>query len=108
MQLGRVERFPFIDAPDSRQITAGYRLLRELDAIDRKGQFTAVGRELARLPIDPRLGRMLLAAGQRQSLAEVLVVAAALEVNDPRVVPHDAQEKARHTIELTLRRSQIS
>ena len=95
MQLGRVERFPFIDAPDSRQITAGYRLLRELDAIDRKDQLTAVGRELARLPIDPRLGRMLLAAGQRQCLAEVLVVAAALEVNDPRVVPHDAQEKAR-------------
>ena len=95
MQLGRVERFPFIDPPESRQITAGYRLLRELDAIDRKDQLTAVGRELARLPVDPRLGRMLLAAGQRGCLAEVLVIAAVLEVNDPRVVPHDAQEKAR-------------
>ncbi|MEE2805219.1 MAG: ATP-dependent RNA helicase HrpA [Pseudomonadota bacterium] len=95
MRLGRINRFPFVDPPERRQVAAGYRLLRELDAIDRNDQLTAVGRELARVPVDPRLGRILLAAAERNCLAEALVIAAALEGNDPRVVPHDDQEKAR-------------
>ena len=79
MRLGRINRFPFVDPPERRQVAAGYRLLRELDAIDRNDQLTAVGRELARVPVDPRLGRILLAAAERNCLAEALVIAAALK-----------------------------
>ena len=85
--LGRVDEFPFIDPPDRRFVTDGYRLLRELGAFDAEDRVTGIGRRLARLPVDPRIGRMILAAGELGCVAEVLVVAAALSAGDPRGPP---------------------
>ncbi len=95
--IGEVERFPFIDPPEARQIRDGYETLHELGAVDEKHALTALGRELARLPIDPRLGRMVLAARREAALTEVLVIAAALSVQDPRerpMEPANLAEKA--------------
>ncbi|MDR1229163.1 MAG: ATP-dependent RNA helicase HrpA [Azoarcus sp.] len=92
--LGAVEAFPFIDPPGSRLIGDGYALLAELGAIGDEGieeerALTPIGRELAKLPLDPRIGRMMLAARDRGALAEVLAIAAALSVQDPRERPQD-------------------
>ena len=87
--LGHIERFPFLDPPDPRRVRDGYRQLAALGALDRDHRLTARGRQLARLPLDPRLGRMLLAAAEGACLAEVLVIVAALAVQDPRQRPHD-------------------
>ena len=103
--LGDVARFPFIDAPDSRQVADGLRLLEELRAIEdhvapRRGRrggrrrLTAYGRTLARLPIDPRLGRMLIEANERGCTAEVIVIVAALSIQDVRERPTDQQAQA--------------
>lgn len=92
--LGEVAAFPFVEAPEERLIKDGYRLLHELGAVDRHNRLTRTGRELARFPIDPRVGRMLLASRHEGALAEVLVIASALSVQDPRERPMDAQEKA--------------
>ncbi len=92
--LGDVDAFEFVEAPDSRFIRDGYRLLEELGALDARGRLTETGRQLARLPIDPRLGRMLLAAWKEGSLAEVLVIVAALSIQDPRERPLDRQQAA--------------
>ena len=85
--LGDVEQFPFIDPPLPRMIADGYQLLGELGAVDEAREITALGRELARLPIDPRIGRMLIEARVRHCLNETLIVAAALSVQDPRERP---------------------
>ncbi len=92
LKLGGVEDFPFIDAPGSRLIGDGYALLAELGAItdDDERRLTPSGVELARLPLDPRIGRMILAARERGALAELLVIAAALSVQDPRERPQDS------------------
>ncbi|HRP97238.1 MAG TPA: ATP-dependent RNA helicase HrpA [Rhodocyclaceae bacterium] len=89
LRLGAVEDFPFIDPPLPRMIADGYQLLTELGAVsdDEHRELTVVGRELARLPLDPKVGRMLLAARERGCLAEMLVIAAALSVQDPRERP---------------------
>ncbi|HKK05850.1 MAG TPA: ATP-dependent RNA helicase HrpA [Gammaproteobacteria bacterium] len=92
--LGAVERFPFVEAPDTRHVNDGYRLLQELGAVDERRHITAIGRELARLPIDVRLGRMLLAAREERCLAEVLIIVSALAVQDPRERPLEAQAQA--------------
>ncbi len=92
--LGGVERFPFVEAPDNRQINDGYRLLQELGAVDGERRITSLGRQLARLPVDPRIARMILAAGKERCLREVLVIAAALTVQDPRERPLEAQQQA--------------
>lgn len=92
--LGDPGDFPFIDPPDSRFINDGFRLLLELNAIDDQRRLTAVGKQLARLPVDPRLGRMLLAAKQNNCLTEVLVIVSALSVQDPRERPADKQQLA--------------
>ncbi len=92
--FGAIEDFPFIDPPDSRLISDGYRTLAELAAIDEAGNLTPMGRQLARLPVDPRIGRMLLAAEEHHCLREVLVIAAALSVQDPRERPLDKQQAA--------------
>ena len=86
LRLGAVEDFPFIDPPTGRMIADGYQLLIELGAVsdDAARALTPVGVELARLPVDPKIGRMILAARDRGCLAEVLVIAAALSVQDPR------------------------
>lgn len=94
LKLGAVEEFPFVEPPDSRMIKDGYETLHELGAIDEKGELTKLGAQLAKLPIDPRLGRMILAGAAERSLREVLVIAAALSVQDPRERPMAAAEKA--------------
>ncbi|HEU5176271.1 MAG TPA: ATP-dependent RNA helicase HrpA, partial [Burkholderiales bacterium] len=85
--LGEVEKFPFVDLPSPRAIADGYELLTELGAVDEQRNLTPVGEELARLPLDPRVARMLVAARAEGCLAQVRVIAAALSVQDPRERP---------------------
>jgi ATP-dependent helicase HrpA len=92
--IGEVEDFPFLDPPAPRMIADGYQLLAELGAVDEANELTALGRRLARFPIDPRVARMILAAERESCLAEILVIAAVLEVNDPRERPFDKAEAA--------------
>lgn len=92
---GYVENFPFLDPPDRRSIRDGVQLLQELGAFDRDGAITDLGRRLARLPVDPRLGRMILQAQTEGCVPQVLVLAAALTIPDPRERPADREEAAR-------------
>ncbi|HTW97127.1 MAG TPA: ATP-dependent RNA helicase HrpA, partial [Acidimicrobiales bacterium] len=95
--LGEVESFPFVEAPDKRSVTDGRTLLEELGAFDRRDgglRLTSIGRRLAELPLDPRLGRMVLEAEGRGCLREVTVIAAALSVQDPRERPSDKAQAA--------------
>ena len=94
LRLGQIEDFPFIEPPDGKAISDGFNLLQELSAVNRENQLTPLGRQLARLPIDPRLGRMLLEAAKMGSMAEVLIVASALSVQDVRERPADRQQQA--------------
>jgi ATP-dependent helicase HrpA len=98
LELGSVADFPFVDPPDSRQVTDGIRLLEELGAVRPGGtgapRLTGIGRKLARLPADPRLGRMILEAAQHGCVREVLIITAALSIQDPRERPADAREAA--------------
>lgn len=94
LRLAKVEEFPFIEPPPGRAIADGYQLLNELGAVDDANQLTPLGRELARLPLDPRVGRMILAARDQQSLREVLIIASGLAVQDPRDRPIEAQDAA--------------
>jgi ATP-dependent helicase HrpA len=84
LRLGPIEAFPFLDPPRPEAIRDGYKTLFELGAIDRHRALTPLGQELARLPVDPRVGRMILAADERNCLEEVLIIAAGLEVQDSR------------------------
>ncbi len=93
-RLGNVEDFPFLDAPQPRAIAEGYRILEELGALTPERELTALGKRLARFPVDPRIGRMILAASEYGCLDEMLVVAAALEIRDPRERPRDLEQKA--------------
>jgi ATP-dependent helicase HrpA len=93
--LGDIENFPFLDPPEQRSIRDGVQLLRELGAFDAEGSITELGRRLARLPLDPRIGRMILAADAEGCVREVLVLAAALSIPDPRERPSDREEAAR-------------
>jgi len=95
LQLGDIEQFPFLDPPDARSIRDGVLLLQELGAFDRAGAITELGRRLARLPVDPRIGRMILQADAEGCVREVLVLAAALSIPDPRERPADRDEAAR-------------
>jgi ATP-dependent helicase HrpA len=92
--LGEISHFPFIDAPDQRLIKDGYRILEEIGAVAADRRVTRLGKQLARLPVDPRIGRMLLSAAHGHCLREVMVIAAALSVQDPRDRPVDKQQQA--------------
>ena len=94
LHLGSVEDFPFIEPPLRKAIADGYQLLNELGAVDDANEITELGKTLARLPLDPRVGRMILEAKDRQALAEVLVIAASLSVQDVRDRPIDQQQQA--------------
>jgi ATP-dependent helicase HrpA len=94
LRLGEVQDFPFLEPPDYRQIRDGYQTLHELGAIDEDNQLTPLGAQLARLPIDPRIGRMILAAREEGVLEDVLIIASALTVQDPRERPMDMQQAA--------------
>ncbi|MBB5018772.1 RNA helicase HrpA [Chitinivorax tropicus] len=92
LHLGDVEAFPFIEAPSSRQIADGYQHLQELGAVDERRQLTTLGLELAKLPVDPKIGRMLLAGRDEQCLTEILTIASGLSIQDPRERPYEARE----------------
>ncbi len=92
--LGDVVGFPFIDPPSSRLVTDGYQLLAELHALDEQGRLTEIGNKLARLPLDPRIARMLLAAERQRCVREVLIIASALSVQDPRDRPMERAQAA--------------
>ena len=94
LKLGDVEQFPFIEPPLGRAIADGYQLLQELGAVDETRELTPLGRQLAKLPLDPRVGRMMLAGRDHDCLSEMLIVAAALSVQDPRDRPAEAQAAA--------------
>lgn len=92
--LGDIARFPFVEPPDRRNVTAGVQLLEELGAFNPAGKLSRLGRRLARLPIDPRLARMVLEAERRGCVREVIVIAAALSLQDPRERPAEQQAQA--------------
>ena len=94
LHLGIVEDFPFLERPSSRAIADGYQLLNELGAVDDANDLTRMGQELAKLPLDPRVGRMIIEARERGALDEVLVIASALSVQDVRDRPMDMQAQA--------------
>ena len=94
LKLGAVEAFPFIDAPDSRFVNDGIKLLQELGGLDASRKLTALGKQLARLPVDPKIGRMIVAANDWRALNEVLLIASALTIQDPRERPQEKQQAA--------------
>jgi ATP-dependent helicase HrpA len=94
LHLGIVEDFPFLERPSGRAIADGYQLLNELGAVDDANELTQLGGELSKLPLDPRVGRMLLEARGREALDEALVIASALSVQDVRDRPMEAQQQA--------------
>ncbi|KAB0580926.1 ATP-dependent RNA helicase HrpA [Ideonella dechloratans] len=94
LHLGAVEDFPFLEEPPRKAIADGYALLGELGAVDEANELTAIGQELSRLPLDPRVGRMILEARDRQSLSEVLIIASALSGQDVRDRPLEQQQAA--------------
>lgn len=94
LHLGDVVQFPFIEAPSGRAIADGYQLLSELGAVDDANELTPMGVELSRLPLDPRVGRMIIEARDRKALDEVLIIASALSVQDVRDRPLEAQQQA--------------
>ncbi len=94
LRLGDVAEFPFIEAPHARLIADGYQLLQELGAVDDNRRITDIGQQLAKLPLDPRIGRMILAARKENCLREILIIGAALAIQDPRERPMDRREAA--------------
>jgi len=94
LRLADVETFPFIEAPQGRAIADGYQLLQEVGAVDDNNDLTPLGRKLAKLPLDPRVGRMILAALDNNCLSEMLIVASALSTQDPRDRPVEYQQQA--------------
>lgn len=94
LKLGDVQQFPFLQPPDARLVRDGYKVLEELGAVSPQGKLTNTGRRMARFPVDPRLARMILQADREHCLAELLVIASALSVQDPRERPSDKQTQA--------------
>jgi ATP-dependent helicase HrpA len=94
LHLGTVEDFPFLEPPPRKAIADGYALLAELGAVDERNELTPIGHELSKLPLDPRIGRMIIEARQRHALTEVLVIASALSVQDVRDRPLEQQQAA--------------
>ena len=94
LKLGDIDRFPFVEPPDRKQVNDGYHLLFELGAVDAERRMTRLGRDLVRIPVDLRLGRMLAAAFQHGVLSEALIIVSVLAIADPRERPMDAREAA--------------
>ena len=94
LRLGTVEAFPFVDPPNTHAVQDGMRLLAELGAVTGKGHLTQIGKELARLPLEPRLGRMILAGHANLCLNEMLVIVSAMSIPDPREWPEEQRGKA--------------
>ncbi|NOZ54906.1 MAG: ATP-dependent RNA helicase HrpA [Gammaproteobacteria bacterium] len=94
LNLAHIADFPFLDSPDNRYVKDGFKLLNELGAIDHEQKLTKIGRELSRLPIDPKMGRMLLASMKENCVQEILIITSALSIQDPRERPHGHQAAA--------------
>ena len=94
LRLGEVSEFPFLDPPPQRAVTEGYRVLEELGAIGDDGELTELGRQLGRLPLDPRLARMILGGRDENALREVVIIASVLGLQDPRDRPQAVQQQA--------------
>ena len=94
LRLGDISKFPFIDPPDKRFINDGYKLLEELQAVDGHRHISSLGKQLARLPVDPRIARIILEAGQQNSLKEMLIITSALSIQDPRERPQNKRQAA--------------
>ncbi|MCA9171344.1 MAG: ATP-dependent RNA helicase HrpA, partial [Planctomycetales bacterium] len=94
LRLGDIEQFPFLDPPRPDAVRDGYKTLIELQALTPRRDLTQLGTKLARMPVDPRIGRMILAGTDENSLHEVLIIASALEIQDPRERPYEKQEQA--------------
>lgn len=94
LKLGDIEDFPFVEPPESKMIRDGIKVLHEINALDEKEQLTETGRQLAKLPIDPKLGRMLLAAEKLHCLTEVAIIVSGLSIQDPREKPADKMQQA--------------
>ncbi len=94
LKLGHIADYPFIDPPDVRFINDGYKLLFALEAVDENRNITKLGKTLAGLPIDPKLGKMVISAHKLSCLNEILIIASALSVQDPRDRPHEQRQKA--------------
>jgi len=94
LRMGDIHKFPFIDPPDHRMISDGFKLLEELHAVNAKNQITHLGRQLASLPLDPRLARMVISAQEQNCLRELLIIVSALSVQDPRERPVEKQQAA--------------
>lgn len=95
LRLGEIESFPFLDKPEQKAINDGYKLLLELGAIDKARQISPIGRKMAAIPADPRLGRMLIDAAARSCLQELLIIVSALSVQDPKESPPEKRQAAR-------------
>ncbi len=94
LHLGQVEDFPFIEPPPRKAVADGYQLLNELGAVDDRNELTPMGNELSKLPLDPRVGRMILEARKRDALSEILIIASALSGQDVRDRPMEQQQQA--------------
>lgn len=94
MKLGPVDKFPFVDAPSAQAIKEGFTTLRELRALDASGRLTRTGRIMARLPLDPRISRMIIQARHEKALKEVVIIASAMSIQDPRERPLDKEIQA--------------
>ena len=94
LRIGDIRNFPFIDSPDNRLINDGFKLLEELQAVTSQGKLTAIGRNLVKIPLDPRLGRMLLEASKTSALNEVMIIVSGLSIQDPRERPADKRQAA--------------
>lgn len=94
LKLGKIDEFPFLDPPRPEAISDGFKTLFELGAVDQHRRLTGLGRKLARLPVDPRIARMIFEADSQNCLNEILIIASALEIQDPRVRPADRQQAA--------------
>lgn len=94
LKLGKIDEFPFLDPPRPEAIRDGFKTLFELGAVDNHRRLTELGRRLSRLPVDPRIGRMIFAADEENCLSEILIIASALEIQDPRVRPPERQQAA--------------
>jgi ATP-dependent helicase HrpA len=95
LRLGEMQDFPFLDPPSATAIKDGFAVLRELGAVDAHHRLTYIGKMMARLPLDPRISRMLIEARSEKALRELMIIAAALSIQDPRERPLDQEEKAR-------------
>jgi len=94
LRMGDVRKFPFVDRPENRLVNDGFKLLEELQAVNKKGQVTALGRQIHSFPVDPRLSRIILEAAKRQCVREVLIIVSGLSLQDPRERPAEKRQAA--------------